>query len=289
MSNWVCRGRRRSATGTDINDQRRTERMQFENILFEKAAQTATITLNRPEAYNALNEGLFKDLARALEICADDDDTRAVVLTGAGKAFCSGGDISAFREEIDTNPSDPLRQLIKILNVCILGLRALPKPVIAAVNGAVGGGGMSLMAACDLRICASSVRFRQAYTNLGLVPDGAWALTVGRLIGFNKAQELIFLDPVFDAEQALAWGLVNRVVADGDLQRVAAEMAMRLSKGPTRSYAIAKENINHAMLDQLERQLERERSGMIRAAKTADYKEGLRAFFEKRPPAFSGK
>jgi len=263
--------------------------MQFEHILFTKTAQTATITLNRPESYNALNEGLFKDLARALEICADDDDTRAVVLTGAGKAFCSGGDIAAFREEIETNPSDPLRQLIKTLNVFILGLRALPKPVIAAVNGAVGGAGMSLVAACDLRICASSVRFRQAYTNLGLVPDGAWALTVGRLIGFNKAQELIFLDPVFDAEQALAWGLVNRVVADGDLQRVAAEMAMKLAKGPTQSFAIAKENINHAMLDQLERQLERERSGMIRAAKTADYKEGLRAFFEKRPPAFSGK
>jgi 2-(1,2-epoxy-1,2-dihydrophenyl)acetyl-CoA isomerase len=263
--------------------------MQFQNILFEKAAQTATITLNRPAAYNALNEELFKDLARALELCADDEDTRAVVLTGAGKAFCSGGDIAAFREEIDTNPSDPLRQLIKILNICILGLRALPKPVIAAVNGAVGGGGMSLMAACDLRICSASVRFRQAYTNLGLTPDGGWALTVGRLIGFNKAQELIFLDPVFNAEQALAWGLVNQVVADGDLSRIVMETAMKLAKGPTQSFAIAKENMNYAMLDQLERQLERERSGMVRAAKTADYKEGMRAFFEKRPPVFSGR
>jgi 2-(1,2-epoxy-1,2-dihydrophenyl)acetyl-CoA isomerase len=263
--------------------------MQFKNILFEKAAQTATITLNRPDSYNALNEGLFKDIARALEICADDDDTRAVVLTGAGKAFCSGGDIAAFRDGIDTNPSDPLRQLTKILNVCILAIRSLPKPVICAVNGAVGGGGMSVMAACDLRICASSVRFRQAYTNLGLVPDGAWSLMVGRLIGFHKAQELVFLDPVFGAEQALAWGLVNQVVADGDLQRVAAETAMKLAKGPTRSFAIAKENLNHAMLDLLERQLERERAGMIRAAKTDDYKEGLKAFFEKRPPVFSGK
>jgi 2-(1,2-epoxy-1,2-dihydrophenyl)acetyl-CoA isomerase len=263
--------------------------MQFKNILFEKAAQTAVITLNRPESYNALNEGLFTDLARALEICADDDDTRAVILTGAGKAFCAGGDIASFREEIDTNPSDPLRQLIKILNVCILGLRALPKPVVAAVNGVVGGGGMSVMAACDLRICAASVRFRQAYTNLGLVPDGAWALTVGRLIGLNKAQELIFLDPVFGAEQALSWGLINQVVPDGDLQRIAMETAQRLAKGPTQSYAIAKENLNHAMLDLLERQLERERSGMIRAAKTADYREGLKAFFEKRPPVFSGK
>jgi len=263
--------------------------MQFENILFKKTEQTATITLNRPESYNALNEGLLKDIVRALEICVDDGDTRAVILTGAGKAFCSGGDIAAFREEIETNPSDPLRQLTKFLNVCILSIRTLPKPVIAVVNGAVGGAGMSLLAACDLRICASSVRFRQAYTNLGLVPDGAWSLMVGRLIGFNRAQELIFLDPVFNAEQALAWGLVTQVVADGDLQRVAAETAQKLARGATRAYAIAKENLNHAMLDQLERQLERERSGMIRAAKTADYKEGLRAFFEKRPPVFSGK
>lgn len=263
--------------------------MHFENILFEKADQIATITLNRPDSYNAMNNGLLSDLAKALEVCSDDDDTRAVILTGAGKAFCSGGDIAAFREEIETNPSDPLRQLIKVLNVGILSIRTLPKPVIAAVNGPVGGGGMSLMAACDLRLCVSSARFRQAYTNLGLVPDGAWALMVGRLIGFAKAQELVFLDPVFSAEQALAWGLVNQVVSETDLQKTSREMAIRLAKGPTRAFAIAKENFNHSMLDLLERQLERERSGMIRAGKTADYKEGLRAFFEKRPPVFTGK
>jgi 2-(1,2-epoxy-1,2-dihydrophenyl)acetyl-CoA isomerase len=263
--------------------------MQFENILFDKADQIAKITLNRPGSYNAMNNGLLGDLAKALEVCADDDDTRAVVLTGAGKAFCSGGDLAAFREEIETNPSDPLRQLIKILNVCILSIRTLPKPVIAAVNGPLGGAGMSLMAACDLRICVASARFRQAYTNLGLVPDGAWALMVGRLIGFGKAQEMVFLDPVFSAEQALALGLVNHVVEDGDLQRVSQEWALKLAKGPTRAFAIAKENFNHSMLDLLERQLERERSGMIRAGKTEDYKEGLRAFFEKRAPVFSGK
>lgn len=263
--------------------------MQFENILFEKADQIATITLNRPASFNAMNYGLLSNLAKALEICADDKDTRVVILTGAGKAFCSGGDIAAFREEMETNPSDPLRQLIKILNVCILGIRTLPKPIIAAVNGPLGGGGMSLMAACDLRVCAASARFRQAYTHLGLVPDGAWSLMVGRLIGFSKAQELLFLDPVFTADQALTWGLVNQVVADGDLRNAVWEMAIKLAKGPTLAFAIAKENINHSMLDLLERQLERERSGMIRAGKTTDYKEGLRAFFEKRNPVFSGK
>ena len=263
--------------------------MQFENILFKKTSQIAIIKLNRPDSYNAMNFGLLNDLAKALEICADDEDTRAIILTGSGKAFCSGGDIAAFRKDMDTNPSDPLRQLIKILNVCILSIRTLPKPVIAAVNGPVGGGGLSLMAACDLRLCAASTRFRQAYTNLGLVPDGAWALMVGRLIGFGRAQELVFLDPVFGAEQALAWGLVNQITEDGELERVSMELAGKLAHGPTKAFAIAKENFNHSMLDLLERQLERERSGMIRAGKTSDYKEGLKAFFEKRPPVFSGK
>jgi 2-(1,2-epoxy-1,2-dihydrophenyl)acetyl-CoA isomerase len=263
--------------------------MQFENILFKKTSQIAIIKLNRPDSYNAMNFGLLNDLAKALEICADDEDSRAIILTGSGKAFCSGGDITAFRKDMDTNPSDPLRQLIKILNVCILSIRTLPKPVIAAVNGPVGGGGLSLMAACDLRLCAASTRFRQAYTNLGLVPDGAWALMVGRLIGFGRAQELVFLDPVFGADQALAWGLVNQITEDGELERVSMELAGKLANGPTKAFAIAKENFNHSMLDLLERQLERERSGMIQAGKTSDYKEGLKAFFEKRPPVFSGK
>jgi 2-(1,2-epoxy-1,2-dihydrophenyl)acetyl-CoA isomerase len=263
--------------------------MQFENILFKKTSQIAVIKLNRPDSYNAMNFGLLNDLAKALEICADDEYTRAIILTGSGKAFCSGGDIAAFQKDMETNPSDPLRQLIKVLNVCILSIRTMPKPVIAAVNGPVGGGGLSLMAACDLRLCAASTRFRQAYTNLGLVPDGAWALMVGRLIGFGRAQELVFLDPVFGAEQALAWGLVNQITEDGELERVSMELAGKLAHGPTKAFAIAKENFNHSMLDLLERQLERERSGMIRAGKTSDYKEGLKAFFEKRPPVFSGK
>jgi 2-(1,2-epoxy-1,2-dihydrophenyl)acetyl-CoA isomerase len=263
--------------------------MTFENILFQKTGQIATVTLNRPTSFNAMNYGLLGDLAKVLEICADDDETRAIILTGAGKAFCSGGDLAAFQDDVETNPSDPLRQLIKILNVCILSIRTMPKPIIAAVNGPVGGGGLSLMAACDLRLCAASAKFRQAYTNLGLVPDGAWALVVTRLIGFGRAQELVFLDPVFGAEQALAWGLVNRVVEDHGLSLAAMDMAAKLAGGPTKAFAIAKENFNHSTLDLLERQLERERSGMIRAAKTADYKEGLRAFFEKRPPVFSGK
>ncbi|HOI74856.1 MAG TPA: enoyl-CoA hydratase-related protein [Syntrophales bacterium] len=263
--------------------------MEFEHILLEKWDSVSVLRMNRPQSLNALSTGHLTDIVKGLEICAEDDAVRCVVLTGQGRAFCSGGDIGEFRDSLDTNPSEPLRQIIKLLNIAILAIRTMHKPVLAAINGAAGGAGISLAAACDLRLCAASARFRQAYTSLGLVPDGAWALLVPLLIGFSRANELIFLDTVFDARQALEWGLVNRVVEDPELEREVHELSGRLARGATTAFAIAKENMNHSMMDLLERQLERERSGMIRAGKTRDYQEGARAFFAKRLPEFSGK
>lgn len=264
--------------------------MDFEKIIFQKAGSIAKIRFNRPEYFNALDFKLGDEIVRALEICQDDDETRVVVLTGEGKAFCSGGDLRLFREQVDSsNPSEVVRQLVRVFNAIIYGIRTLPKPVIASINGAVGGGGFSLAAACDMRIAASSAIFRQAYTSVSLVPDGAWTLMVPMLVGLGKATELVFMDPVLNAAEALEMGLVNRVVDDADLQRVTQEIADKLAKGPTRSFAIAKDNLNNAMLGLLERQLELERSGMIKAARTNDYKEGLKAFFGKREPRFKGK
>ncbi len=263
--------------------------MEFEHILLEKWDSVSVLRMNRPQSLNALSTGHLTDIVKGLEICAEDDEVRCVVLTGKGRAFCSGGDIGEFRDSLDTNPSEPLRQIIKLLNIAILAIRTMRKPVLAAINGAAGGAGISLAAACDLRLCAASARFRQAYTSLGLVPDGAWALLVPLLIGFSRANELIFLDTVFDARQALEWGLVNRVVEDPELEREVHELSGRLARGATTAFAIAKENMNHSMMDLLERQLERERSGMIRAGKTRDYQEGARAFFAKRLPEFTGK
>jgi len=263
--------------------------MTFDNILLDRKDSLAVLRMNRPQSLNALSTGHLTDMVKGLEICAEDDAVRCVILTGQGRAFCSGGDINEFRESLDTNPSEPLRQIIKLLNLAILAIRTMRKPVVAAVNGAAGGAGISLAAACDIRICAASARFRQAYTSLGLVPDGAWALLVPLLIGFARANELMFLDPVFDARTALEWGLVHRVVEDADLEKESLETAARLAQGATTAFAIAKENMNHSMMDLLERQLERERSGMIRAGKTRDYLEGARAFFEKRAPVFTGK
>ncbi len=263
--------------------------MTFDHILLEKWDAVSVLRMNRPQSLNALSTGHLTDIVKGLEICAEDDAVRCVVLTGQGRAFCSGGDIGEFRDSLDTNPSEPLRQIIKLLNIAILTIRTMRKPVLAAINGAAGGAGISLAAACDLRLCAASARFRQAYTSLGLVPDGAWALLVPLLIGFSRANELIFLDTVFDARQALEWGLVNRVVEDPELEREVHELAGRLARGATTAFAIAKENMNHSMMDLLERQLERERSGMIRAGKTLDYQEGARAFFAKKMPEFTGK
>jgi 2-(1,2-epoxy-1,2-dihydrophenyl)acetyl-CoA isomerase len=148
---------------------------------------------------------------------------------------------------------------------------------------------VSIAAACDLRICASSAKFRQAYTSIGLIPDGAWTLLVPLLIGFSKASELVYMDPVFDAKEALQMGLVNKVVDDGELEKTTMDIALKLASGPTVSYSIVKENFNNAFFGLLERQLELERRGMIWVGKTADAKEGIAAFIGKRKPTFKGQ
>jgi len=263
--------------------------MQFDNLIFEKKDGVATIRLNRPKSFNAMNLELSNDLLKALYACADDETTRAVIITGEGRAFCSGGDLAAFKGSLENNPAEPIREVITVINVVIQGVRSMPKPVIAAINGAVGGAGLSLAAACDLRICAAGAKFRQAYTGVALVPDGGWTLLMPLLIGFGRAAELIFLNEPLDAGKALSWGLVHKVVEDGDLERVALETAQGLAQGPTKAFAIAKENLNRALQGMLASQLEHERAGICQAARTADYQAGVRAFFEKKPPLFTGK
>jgi 2-(1,2-epoxy-1,2-dihydrophenyl)acetyl-CoA isomerase len=266
---------------------KRRKTMQYENLIFEKADRVGVLRLNRPEAFNAVNVALFEDIIAGLEACAVDDEVSAVILTGEGKAFCSGGDVAMFHSSPD--PGESVRQLTKRLHFTISGIRRIPKPVIAMINGTTAGVGISLAAACDLRISASSAKFRQAYTSLALVPDGAWTLLLPLLIGFGRAAELAYLDPVFDAREALAMGLVNRVVDDGELEAATRRIALRLAGGATGSFAIVKRNFNEALLGLLERMLESEREGIIRAGKTRDAREGISAFMEKRKPVFTGR
>ncbi|MGZ6249248.1 MAG: enoyl-CoA hydratase/isomerase family protein [Syntrophales bacterium] len=261
--------------------------MQFDNIIFQKANQVAVIRFNRPKAFNAVNVELFSDIIKALEICADDRDVKVIMLTGEGKAFCAGGDVALFESSPDV--SETIRQLTKFLHFTIVSIRRTSKPVIAMINGTAAGAGVSIAAACDLRICASSVKFRQAYTAIGMIPDGAWTLMVPLLIGFGKASELVYLDPIFDAREALQMGLVNKVVDDSELEKTTMDIAMKLASGPVISYSIVKENFNNAFFGFLERQLELERRGMIWVSKTADAKEGISAFIGKRKPSFKGQ
>lgn len=263
--------------------------MNYNSIIFETHSSTAIITLNRPESFNALDYQLGDDLIAALEACRKDSFIRSVVITGAGKAFCSGGDLKLAKEYIDTEPPEIYRQLTKKLNRIVMDIRSLGLPVIASINGSVGGAGLSLAAACDLRIASSGAKFKQAYTNVGLVPDGAWTLLIPLLTGFGKASELLYLDPVLDAPTALEIGLVNKVVAPGELKDYVLTLADKISRGPTRSYAIAKELMNNSLLTLLERQLELERQGIIRASETEDYIEGIKSFFAKSQPQFKGR
>jgi 2-(1,2-epoxy-1,2-dihydrophenyl)acetyl-CoA isomerase len=261
--------------------------MQFKNIIFEKRDGVTIIKLNRPKEFNAFNYELFEDLIKALEFCTDDNETKVVVIGAEGRAFSAGGDVLLFKSTSDAG--DTLRQLITFMNITVITIRRMPKPVIAMINGMTAAGAMSLVAACDLRVCASSAKFRQAYLGSGLVPDGGWSFLVPLLVGLGKAAELVFLDPVINAREALDMGLVTKVVEDGNLENSTMEIALQLVKGPTISYALVKKNLNHALFGLLESQLELEREAMTYAGRTEDVKEGLAAFVEKRKPNFSGR
>jgi len=263
--------------------------VELEYLSFEREKSVGWITLNRPERFNALDVAMSEELLKALEYCTKDREIRAVALTGAGKAFCSGGDVKYFSEYLEVDPGEPFRQVTKLLNRIIIELRLLPKPVLAVVNGVAGGAGMSLALACDLRIAATTAVFKQAYTSIGLVPDGAWNLWVSLFAGVGRASEMIFLDPVLCGKKAYELGLVNKVVEPEQLLTAAREWAEKLASGPTLAFARAKAELNHAVLGLLESQLEVERQGIMAAAQTEDYKRGLTAFLAKKTPQFTGK
>lgn len=265
--------------------------MPAESVLMSVREGVATVTLNRPEVLNALDLPAGEALVRAIQASRDDHAVRAVILTGAGRGFCAGGDVKAMWEGVreGKDPQDFFRDLTVPLHRLILDLRSMEKPVVAAINGATGGAGMSLAAACDLRLAAEGATFKQAYTSIGLTPDGGWTALIPQIIGSAKATELLLLDPVLDARQALALGLVHEVVPGAGVVERARAVATRLAQGPTMAFGGAKALLNAALFPDLEAQLERERQRIIRQGVTADFREGLAAFVEKRTPRFSGK
>lgn len=255
----------------------------FTTISLEIADAVATVTLNRPESRNALNATMRRELLAALKAVARDDAVRAVILTGAGKGFCSGADLRGGAAEREFR-----RVVTDEYNPIVAAIRELPKPVLAAVNGAAAGAGASLALACDLVYAAEEARFIQAFVKIGLVPDTGSTRTLVRSLGRHRAAQLIFTGEPMPASEAFAAGLVTEVVPLDDLAATVRDAATRLAHAPTRAIALAKRAINHAEDASLTDSLAQEAALQELAGRTQDHAEGAAAFIEKREPRFVG-
>ncbi|HUU84230.1 MAG TPA: enoyl-CoA hydratase-related protein [Phycisphaerae bacterium] len=263
---------------------------RYDTLLYDVQEGVCTITLNRPEVFNAFNEALTSDLGAALDACAIDEGVRAVVITGAGKAFCAGQDLKDLQTQYAGGEIAYLGpRLRRDYNPVILRMRNLEKPVIAAVNGVAAGAGCSLALAADLRIMGAGATLIEVFINVGLVPDCGSTLTLPRLVGMGKALELCFTGDRVTAEEAHRLGLANEVAPDGQLMEAANKLAGRLARMPTRAIGLTKRLINQSFDHTLEQQLEAEARMQETADKTADHVEGICAFLEKRKPSFQGR
>lgn len=262
----------------------------FETINLHRRGGTAVIELNRPGAMNAWNYQFGVDLLAAVEQVAADDDVRAVCITGAGRGFSSGADLKDMgdRETTPEGHPDVYSTLTQRYHPIITGLRTMPKPVVAAVNGPAVGIGLSLALAADLVVAKESAYFLLAFVNIGLVPDGGSSLFVPERIGFTRAMEMAMLGERVAASQALEWGLINRVVADDDFGAEVDELMDRLAAGPTRSYAGTKRQLNAWLYERMDAQLELEATIQQEMAGSGDFVEGVLAFIQKRQAEFKG-
>lgn len=261
--------------------------MTFETLLYEHDGGVLVITLNRPESYNACNEQMTTDLQEALKQAERDAAVRCIVLTGAGKAFCSGQDLK------DAPAPGTRRSLADSLerryNPIIRRITGMPKPVIAAINGAAAGAGCSLALACDARIAAEGSYLMQAFINIGLVPDSGSSWFLARMVGYPRAFEIASLGEKIPAAQAHEYGLVNRVVPAEALLGEARALAERYAAGPTRAYGYIKKMLYRANATSLDEALDYEIYLQEAAGRTHDYNEGVASFVEKRRPTFTGE
>lgn len=256
------------------------------NILIETAGQSRIIRLNRPDNLNSFTVALHEELLAALRAAADDGAVRSVILTGAGRAFCAGQDL---QESSDVN--GPIKDLgdhlRKTYNPLVRTIRGLPIPVIAAVNGVAAGAGMSLALSCDTVIAARSARFAPSFSKIGLVPDSGGTWILPHLVGPMRARQLALLSEVIDAETALQWGMVTKLVEDNVLMQEARAMAARFEALPPSGLTLIKRALNDALETGFDDQLERECALQSEVGKSPDHREAVQAFIEKRVPVFA--
>jgi len=264
--------------------------MTYECLLYEVKDGIATLTLNRPDRLNALGGSLREDLHDAVARSAADPEVRVMVITGAGKGFCSGGDVKAMGEAKAGQRERPLIEKIAPgRDRTLLAMREAPQPIIAAVNGAAAGAGMNLALGCDIRIASTAARFTQAFVKRGLHPDWGGTYFLPRVVGTAKACEMIFTGDVIDAAEAERLGIVSRVVAPEELMPAAYELARRIAAGPPVAIRLAKRSIYANSELDLRAALQVETMAQNICFETEDATEGIRAFGEKRPPVFKGR
>ncbi|RJG44869.1 2-(1,2-epoxy-1,2-dihydrophenyl)acetyl-CoA isomerase PaaG [Mesorhizobium sp. DCY119] len=263
--------------------------MQSETLLASVADDVMTLTLNRPDKLNSFNEEMHRALRAAIESARDEATVRAVLLTGAGRAFCAGQDLGDRDPRNSTEAPDLGYTIETFYNPLLRLIRALDKPIVCAVNGVAAGAGANIALACDIVLAAKSAKFIQAFSKIGLVPDSGGTWSLPRLLGEARAKGLALTAEPLPAETAAAWGMIWKAVDDDQLMPEAAALAKRLAAGPTFGLGLIKQAIQAAAANTLDQQLDLERDLQRRAGRSADYAEGVAAFLDKRPAEFKGK
>ena len=259
------------------------------SILVSLDAGVLTITLNRPDKLNSFNPEMHQLLKGALERARDEAAVRAVLLTGAGKGFCAGQDLSERNVAAGAAPIDLSVTIGSYYNPLVRRMRELPKPIVCAVNGVAAGAGANIALACDLVVAARSASFLQAFSRIGLVPDSGGTWFLPRLAGSARAMGLALLADKLPAEDAERWGIIWKAVDDARLMDEASSIARKLAEGPTRAYGLIKKALNASAGNTLDAQLDLERDLQREAGVSEDYREGVAAFMQKRKPSFKGK
>ncbi|PON14758.1 enoyl-CoA hydratase/isomerase family protein [Candidatus Entotheonella serta] len=263
--------------------------MEYKCLIYEVEENIATLTMNRPERLNVLGDTLRQDLHDAITKASSDSDVRAIILTGAGRGFCSGGDVKAMNEAKQRNQSAPIMDKIApSRDLTVLAMRDAPKPVIAAVNGPAAGAGMNIALACDIRLASSAARFGETFVKRGLHVDWGGTYFLPRIVGMAKACELIFSGDVINAQEALALGIVSQVVEPNALMDTVRALARKMAAGPPIVIRLAKRALYHNQECDLRAALEYKTYAQNICREMEDAREGIRAFVEKRPPHFKG-